>query len=406
MTQQERTWGAAVEGSVRGLAARLSVRDFVMIPERIRRSSGVREVGDGCLVVGGDGAILQVKARDPASAAADSPERAAQWARKQARAAARQGRGTKRVLAAATPDQPVTLLSLRSEEVAEDRREEFRRRLPADVDDWPVIVVLEHLAMPELTLDLGPDEFVITFEDWEALSHAVRSVAGLIYYVRRVLDHPDISVPLGHERERFDLMVRADAATDDGGATWAPWLSYAALEDPDGADMYQHFIDRLWPQGEPLGMQAGDYLHAVEQLDRVPPAIRVELGRHWIGYIEATRHGGRRSGTVLLDELTIVMVVKQSNDPSDVRYFQSELGLLAMLRASEVASALGDRPMLAIGVLSHDGGTDYACLGFENTGVLGPLPEDTAQHVREDFGSLDVSRLTVRRATQPGDERR
>src|SRR5262245_48589807 len=92
--------GTERESQVRDIAAKLGVADFVYSARPVPKGAGQREAsGDGLLLVGDRGAILQVKARDPARGVADSAERAAAWIRKHAAKAAEQGVGTRRELA-------------------------------------------------------------------------------------------------------------------------------------------------------------------------------------------------------------------------------------------------------------------------------------------------------------------
>ena len=87
----EESHGTARERQVRDVAARLGVADFVYTSPRIRRGSAQREAsGDGLLLVGERGAILQVKARDPSTGQRDSSDRARSWVQKHVRKATKQ----------------------------------------------------------------------------------------------------------------------------------------------------------------------------------------------------------------------------------------------------------------------------------------------------------------------------
>jgi hypothetical protein len=377
-----------VEANAREAAARLGVADFVMIPKDRFTGSGQREISDGCLVVGDEGAVLQVKSRLVESLKTDDAAKVARWLEKNVRKAVRQGRGTLRTLGSAAT--PVTLQSVRSLDAPPERRAEFERALPSDVSAWPIIVVVDYPGLPPASVSVDDDVFVVTLDDWWFLHQAIRSTAGMLIYVRRVLAQRDVvDVPLGQERARFEEICRADAATNDGSSTWAPWLSHAALDDPQAADTFQHFIDRTWPQGEALpATQPGEYLRIVEFLDRVPPAIRVALGRQWLGYIQATVDSGRRSGIALLPGGSIVMLIEHTHETDADEKFRAVLGALAAVRSVEVATRFGPRPLLAIGVLTHPGATDYLFLRADGPEAFNPVPEEITQAVQADFGSL------------------
>ncbi|HEY0554439.1 MAG TPA: hypothetical protein VGG20_09230, partial [Thermoanaerobaculia bacterium] len=86
------THGTARERQVRDVAARLGVADFVYFASPVPKGGAQREAsGDGLLIVGKRGAILQVKARDPFKSHSDSDERAKSWISKNAHKAMNQG---------------------------------------------------------------------------------------------------------------------------------------------------------------------------------------------------------------------------------------------------------------------------------------------------------------------------
>ncbi len=105
--------GARVEEYARRLAAGLGVPDFVYRPAHAPRGSGTREIGDGLVVAGGSGLILQVKSRDPEAAARASPDRAVAWVRKHAQRALEQAYGSRRTLYA---DSSTRFVSMRGYE--------------------------------------------------------------------------------------------------------------------------------------------------------------------------------------------------------------------------------------------------------------------------------------------------
>ena len=65
----------------------------------VSKASGVRrEVGDGLLICGGGGAVLQVKTRSRRSGLRDSEQDSTSWVLKHVARAVRQGRGSKRTI--------------------------------------------------------------------------------------------------------------------------------------------------------------------------------------------------------------------------------------------------------------------------------------------------------------------
>jgi hypothetical protein len=63
--------GTEREQQVRNIAMRLGVADFVFVSRPVRKGQALREAsGDGLLIVGSRGAVLQVKAREQEAAQA------------------------------------------------------------------------------------------------------------------------------------------------------------------------------------------------------------------------------------------------------------------------------------------------------------------------------------------------
>jgi hypothetical protein len=380
--------GTGTERHVRDVTARLGVADFVLIPINHAKGNATREIGDGLLVCGTDGAILQVKARRPDKVARDAPERAESWVRGNARDAIRQAQGSRRTLARSEATAPLVLTSARSLDAPPERRSEFQQVITSAVDGWPLIVVLDHPGCPPIELDTPADGFVVSLDDWRFLLRAIRSVAGLMEYIARVLAHrPGMDVAFGRERDRFNEMCEADEATNDGSPSWLPWLSDAALRDPDAADTYQHFIDRAWPAGVPLpGTEPKEYLRIVEFLDRVPPTVRVQIGASLRRYVAHTVDGGRASGSMLSHDKAFVFVVDHT--AIDPRHFHARLTALTAVRSGEMAALGRPVPVLGVGVLTHEAGTDYQFCLLPEPDALGPVPTQIRDEIHDEFGDL------------------
>src|ERR1017187_6067948 len=214
--------GIEREARVRDIAAELGVADFVFTSPQLPKGSGAtREVsGDGLLICGSTGAILQVKVREPTQAAADDSQRVRAWIEKYIANAEEQGKGARREIVRRLRDgNPITLLPARVRGLSVEKRHLYERLLIEDASGWPIIVVVEHHQAAGLSYQVGSDTFVITLSDWLELHRRLRSTYALINYVRRVLAD-SVSVVLGHEVERYTALYDADCSTDDGSAAW------------------------------------------------------------------------------------------------------------------------------------------------------------------------------------------
>ena len=181
--------GVVREAQVRELAARLGVADFVYSAPQVAKGSSQREAsGDGLLLIGSNGAVLQVKTRDPQKAEGDSDKRAEEWVQKNARKARDQGLGAKRELVRRyRAGVPITVYPVRAAGLSPDVRSLYARRVVHDASSWPVIVVVDH---PKCrALDLGFESGVawFTFKDWHELQRRLRSTAALLHYLNASL---------------------------------------------------------------------------------------------------------------------------------------------------------------------------------------------------------------------------
>jgi hypothetical protein len=144
---QPSTQGQVIEDYARRLAGGLGVPDFVYEPLLRQRRGRNREVGDGLLVAGKDGLIIQVKSRTQSKALLDQPGKAASWCHKHGIEAQRQGNGTRRTLLS----EAVRVRSLRG----------FERTLP-DATCWPTVVILDHPADPVVSFEASSDTLFIS----------------------------------------------------------------------------------------------------------------------------------------------------------------------------------------------------------------------------------------------------
>lgn len=349
---------------MRTIAARLGVADFVYAPGQARKASGTREVGDGLVIAGGRGAILQVKSRLREAGISDSPDSARRWITKEAERAYNQGRGTKRAISAARQGgEPLVVYPVRTLNLTDDVRDHFKLRLDKDPSDWPILIVLDHPKADGIELPPKPDAFYITLGDWHELNRAVRSIGGLLGYVQRALASAiQLNTPLGLELERFRVFVAADADAPGSPTRTRPWLTFDALSDPVGADLYRALVEYVWPQNSALPKVTGEsYRTIVEFLDSVPPGGQAEIGR-WVlkKRNELIQTGRRSSGAWFTEKKLFVYLCNSADNQPNLDQFLAELAALCTLRNTELMEQTGEFiPTLGIGVRTDQDGVDY-----------------------------------------------
>lgn len=337
--------GDAVESYARRLAGALGVPDFVYHPSKVRTGSGSREVGDGLLVVGEEGLILQVKSRNVEAGSSDDTGRAERWCSKHAAKARSQGMGTRRRL----QQGGVEVTSLRG----------HSRTLPSS-ESWPVVVILDHPLAPAVLFEPEPDTLYLSVSDWLGLHALIRSTHGLIRYVHRALES-GLNPGLGDEGSRYARLAEADALTA-GSPTSVPVLPLAPLGDEDqfAADLFTDLVEVV-ADPTSLGWHPEEYLRIVERLDEVPTLARVRLGRRMIArFNEMVRDQGPR-GFFSMDRDTRARLCilydfdhKVEADPTD-RTFDALLAAYTTLRHSQAVESGEDASVgtLGVGVLHH-----------------------------------------------------
>jgi hypothetical protein len=357
------------------------VPDFVYEPTLQATGSGNRELSDGLLICGADGLILQVKARDKEKVATDTRERAEAWIRKKAREGADQADGTRRRL---TSMGPATFVSLRG----------FERTLQ-DVKQWPAVILIEHpSAPPDILLSPHPNTVFMTVDDWYGLHERLRSTSAVITYVQRALAS-NLHPTLGSELLRYAAHADADASA--AGGTY-PMLPLASLEGDDEtyADFVDDLIEKVWPQdGSWPWTDPDDYRLIVEQLDRIPPAMRADLGRKmWRTFLEVRRTSERRSFFVAHSQFAgrfVFVYDVLSNISSEDQ--MSRLAALTSVRQLEIveSGASEDPGTLGIAVLHDDD------RGRQYSFVLARGRPDTPGRdrwlVNDTFGVFDGDRI-------------
>jgi hypothetical protein len=273
--------GYAVEEATLDAAARWGLPDFIFSPVQGRVGSGVREVGDGIVIVGSIGAVLQMKTR---TAASDDAQKEASWLNKNVAKALRQCRGTIRRLRS----QPTEMTNARG------------RPIPIDGGDyeWLCVVVVEHDELPVgYTAALTPnttDEVVILRRDWEFLFDHLRSTRAVLSYLKRVGGQPYV---LGKEPVRYHELALADLAAEpepvdpalDTRGTLIRSMPRAPLEPAGSEETQYHLLLRMMMEdiaNSPVDESSElNRLWMLGELDSLPVAARTELGEVLFGFM-------------------------------------------------------------------------------------------------------------------------
>jgi hypothetical protein len=266
--------GYAAEAATHDAAAMWGLPDFVYLPETAALGSGTRELGDGLLVVGELGVVVQVKSRETAT---DDAGRETRWLEKKSAEAIRQGNGTIRQL----KERPRRLTNLRGRSVDID----------GNAHRWVVVVVLDHDAPPEETtppLDEAKHPTVVLLRrDWEFLVDQLKSTHAVAEYFERVAGE---TVALGDEPVRYYDLAQADASTtpapfhaellSGGEVVSTPLLPLAPVAS---SDRRAHEMVRLIFEDIAVTrlQQASeqDRLRVLAELDRLPVGQRAGIGQ-------------------------------------------------------------------------------------------------------------------------------
>jgi hypothetical protein len=267
------TRGIASERAVHEAVATWGLPDFVMKPRVERKGSGVREVGDGLLVAGNVGAIVQVKAR---SVEPLSEDRERNWINKNIDKAVKQVEGTHRRL----QEAPIDLENGRGRHLLVDGR----------AVTWVGVVVIDHPRVPkrhELEDRLRKIPCITLMRrDWEFLFEQLKSTTAVIRYLLRVAKSTDY---LGEEPHRYFDLAALDAAatavpTDPKLAERGQVVNYLTLPlEPAGAGSPVAFgLTRLICEdiaGIPDdGRSPGREVDVFAAIDALPVTSREALG--------------------------------------------------------------------------------------------------------------------------------
>ena len=263
--------GIAAEMATHNAAATWGLPDFVLLPKAEHSRNRNREIGDGLLVAGERGVVVQVKNRE---AVTDDSAKEASWIGKKASEAARQIHGTIRRLLAG----PVEMTNGRNRAV----------HLDGTAVAWVGVVIIDHPDPPAVTLNdhrKGTTGVVTLLRrDWDFLFNQLRSTRQVIDYLHRV---GGPSPKLGGEPERYFELAVADheAAPEppnpslDGKYRSAPQLPLA----PAGHENDQaHGVVRMMLEdiaNSPSDDEEHERIALLAAIDRLLVAHRTDLGQ-------------------------------------------------------------------------------------------------------------------------------
>lgn len=212
--------GTAAEEATTNAAAFWGLPDFVFPPVKRATGSGSRELGDGIVLVGDQGLILQVKSRQNPT---QKTEREASWIKKQVAKGAGQAAGTLRQLRRQPEDMP----NQRGRVITID----------GNSGTWIGVVIVDHAEPPGgITLSVdhqGLSVITLLRRDWEFLFEQLGSTAAVVGYLHRVAGD---ACELGEEPTRYYDLAGKDAVAPQNppkngwaAETGAPWQSRPML---------------------------------------------------------------------------------------------------------------------------------------------------------------------------------
>ncbi len=274
--------GRAVEWVTLSVAAAWGLPDFVFHPLKVPKGTASRELGDGTILVGQHGLLLQSKSRGTEELRDEERERS--WLSKMMAKAGRQAAGTLRSLR----QQPAELVNGRGRSIRVDGRDY----------SWIGVVLIDHPNVPSdvRTPTSSGDLPVVTLlrRDWEFLFDQLRSVHAVAQYLQRVVvDHDH--VPLGYESLRYYQLAQLDEETAPApldpallGPAGRPESVPLLPKHPAGSDdqiahgLYRIILEDVATSTlvEDSGMQEHERLRVLAELDRLEVASRTQLGQH------------------------------------------------------------------------------------------------------------------------------
>lgn len=313
--------GYEVEDASRSAASMFGMPDFVFLPKQQRNGSGMRELGDGIVIVGPRAAVLQIKSREASSSDA---ARESAWLTKNIDKAHRQANGTIRRLT----NTPTVLTNARGRSI----------RVAAAAYQWLSVVIVDHPEVPEGYLPPSGQgntpAVVLMRRDWEFLFNHLYSTRAVLAYLQRVAGEP---LKLGGEPRRYHEFALADfeaepepIAPELAGFGTAVSTARAPLNPAGRDDMAAHLLLRVIMEdiarSQLAEVREADRIKVLADLDGLPVDARTELGRTLLGFMSAigswTGEGVRTETRLVApnpDEFTPMVFMVASQFDEDVR---------------------------------------------------------------------------------------
>jgi hypothetical protein len=375
--------GIQVEAGVRAVASEFGVADFVFTSELVAKGSGTRELGDGLLIVGEAGAILQVKARDPERIATDSPERANLWAQREIKKAVKQANGSRReMVRRLDAEEALVAIPERVAHLPDAEQQPYALPIDRTAADWPSIVVVDH---PTADLHVGSDCLIVSRNDWLGLYEVLGSVSAMVRYAARVRDN-SVAAKLGGESLRYMEFYEQSATAPDANRSNHDFLIHPSEAEERGFMILNELAGKLWPLDNPVPWQSpAEYRRIVQFLDEVPPGQRHVVGAGLQDLVAGYAEGGPSKAVIMASRTSQLVVL--CSEESSWRSLD-ELGLaLAGLTWARHIEAVSLRPHLreTLGVaLLRDGAVTLEVY-CHNDGSL-PVDEELFAMAIAEFG--------------------
>lgn len=285
--------GTAAEEATHEAAAVWGLPDFVFRPRLAPVASGVRELGDGIVLVGPYGLVIQVKSRE---GDLGNEEKERRWISKKSGDGLRQAEGTVRRLALSD----VELTNLRGSSIS----------VTAGEYRWLTVVIIDHPSPPMgITPDLSKAKqpaVVMLRRDWEFLFDQLKSTYAVAQYLERVAGEEH---ELGLESARYYDLAQEDAVAspDDfpeallagGTVLSAPLLPLApaGTEDREAHLILRTLLEDIAVTRLQTASEV-DRLRILAELDRLPVAQRAVVGRRVLAAMEHSKDDAAQPGLV------------------------------------------------------------------------------------------------------------
>jgi len=276
-------------------------------------------------------------------------------------------------------------------------------------DDWPIVVVLDHPAIPKISLAPEKDALFISLNDWLGLHQMIRSTIGIIDYVRRALAS-GIDVLLGEESQRYEQLAAADAKWAGEIPTGVPALPYSPLGPSErlAAAFFDELIEKVADPNGSTGWHPEDYLRIVEQLDQVAILMRVHVGEKMIAAfgsmvearsIKSFWVGDRESGARLC---FLYDYFDAEFHGQDGEHFENWIRYYGLFRHHQAVDAGADPeiPTLAVGVLHSPANGSRNVYVFLQGLNQPQLPADVTAFCEAQFGILTGDAVIAPRIQQ------